>query len=156
MRGIILGVDLCDHKCQLNVNDLVNIDGDFYNIVKIDHRWNCKEGDKDNKNCYFVKSKVNDELMNFERSEISKATIAIFDSKSWFENGKKIRLGNISQDDLRNMKFKACLEWDIAANDVDSVLDADLIDLEFNGEVVEKEIYNYENPPTLIKYFKLS
>lgn len=156
MRGIILGVDLCDHKCQLNVKDLVNIDGDFYNIVKIDPRWNCNDGDKDNKNCYFVKSKVNDELMNFERSEISKASIAIFDSAVWFSTGKKIRLGNISQDDLRNMKFKACLEWDIAANDVDSVLDADLIDLEFNGEVVEKEIYNYENPPTLVKYFKLS
>lgn len=156
MKGIILGVNLFDYKSEIKNNDLVCIDDEFYNIVKIDPRWNKSEGEPDNKNCYFVKSKINDNLMNYERSEISKASIAIFDSVAWFSDGKKIRLGNITKDDLRNMKFKACLEWDIATNDVDNVLDADLIELEFNGDVIEKEIYNYENPSTLIKYFKLS
>lgn len=156
MKGIILGVDLCDHKSQLKIKDLVSIDGEFYNIVKIDPRWNRNEGEKDNENCYFVKSKINSELMNFERSEISKANIAIFDSKMWFEEGKKIRLGNIAQTDMRNMKFKACIEWDIPTEQVDFITDELLLELEFNGEVIDKEIYNYENPPTLVKYFKLS
>lgn len=155
MKGIILGVDLKDYKSLLKESDLIFVDDEFYNLEKIDQRWNCKEGDPDNVNCYFVKSKINGELMNFERNEISKANISIFDSNRWFNDNIKIRLGSISQEDVRNMKFKSVIEWDIPTEKVDTLTDFDLLNLEFEGEVIEKEIYNYENPPTLVKYFKL-
>lgn len=153
--GIILGIDLCDYKSELKQNDLVCIDGEFFNLEKIDPRWNKEPGEPDTLNKYFVRSKVNGELMNFERNEISKSNIAIFDSKIWFDEGKKIRLGNVTPSDLRAMRAKVMYEWDLPINTIDTINDEQLLEHIFNGTIVEKEITNYENPSTKIQYFKL-
>lgn len=153
--GIILGIDLCDYKSELKQKDLVCIDGDFFNLEKIDPRWNREQGESDNPNKYFVRSKVNGELMNFERSEISKSNIAIFDSKIWFEEGKKVRLGNVTPSDLRAMRAKVMYEWDLPIDSIDSINDEQLLEHQFSGNIIEKEITNYENPSTKVQYFKL-
>jgi hypothetical protein len=157
MKGIVLAIDLYDYKSELKVKDLVKIDDIYYSIIKIDKRYNKSEGEEDNEYCYFVKSKQNDELMNFKRNEISKCNIGIFDSLEYFKSGKKIQLGQISLEDLNNIKSKALLEWDLPYSDINNVLFDDILELEFNGYIIQKEFTtHYDDTITLVKYFKLS
>jgi len=156
MKGIILGVDLCDYKSELKVRDLVVIDNIFYTIELIDKRYKKNKDEQDNENCYFVKSLINGSLMNFNREEISKATISIFDSNLYFNTGTRIKLGNISNIDLRNIKYKAILDWDLPNSDVDKMNDLELIDLEFEGYIIEKEVKDHFGVSSVIKYFKLN
>lgn len=159
MKGIILGITLHDHKSQLKVNDLVCIDGSFFNLNKIDNRFMKKEGESDNEYMYFVTEPVSGEPMNFKRDELSKANIGIFDSVQYFATGKKIMIGNIMSEDLRNMKARVAIEWDIPSEKIDSLTHADILELEFEGDVITKEVtQQYPDdltPPTIVKYFKL-
>lgn len=158
MEGIILGYNLYDYKSELNVGDLVCIDDEYYNLEKIDPRFLKKEGEPDNENMYIVFSKTNGEPMNFSRHEISKSNIGIFNADVWFKDNKKIMIGNISPTDLRNIKAKASIEWDIPYDKIDSIPTSDIIELTFHGEIIEKEITSLypDELPTKVKYFKLS
>lgn len=156
MRGIILGVNLHDYRNELQEGELVFIDNIYYKLEKIDKRWNKLDHEEDNHICYFVRSKINDELMNFERKEISKASISIFDSERYFLDGKRIKLGNISNENLRNIKAKALLDWDMPLSQLDNVHDVDLLELEFDGYVTEMDVEDQEGVLSIVKYFKLN
>ncbi len=157
MEGIILGITLNDYRSQLQVSDLVCVDDIYYKLEKIDARYLVADGEPDNENKYIVSSKVNGEPMNFSRSEISKANIGVFDASKWFNENKRIMLGKVSNEDMRNIRAKHLIDFDLSLDLIDSVHNQDLIDLTFNGEVFEKEVVSQyiDELPTLIKYFKV-
>jgi len=159
MQGIILGYSLHDYKSILKENELVCIDNEFYCLEKIDPLFMKNKGEEINPFMYLVRSKVNNEIMNFERSEISKANIAIFDSNAYFNSNKKIKLGDISPEDIKNIKYKYIFEWDLdSSTNINDIHINDLIELTFEGEIIEKEYISiYEDAsPTVVKYFKLN
>ena len=160
MKGVILGFTLHDYKSPLNVNDLVCIDGNFYNLDKIDPRFMKEEGQADNPNMYFITEPVSGEYMNFQRNEISKANIGIFDYNEYYNNNRKVMLGNLSSEDLRNMKAKAAIEWEVPTDKIDTLNHADILEQCFEGEVITKEFHSQypedNTPPTIVKYFKLT
>jgi hypothetical protein len=158
MKGVILGIPLHDYKSELNANDLVYIkDNDMYfNLEKIDARYGKREGEPDNEYKYFVKEPVSGELMNFKRDELSKANIAVFNYQEYYENNRKIMIGNIFPEDLRNIKAKHALEWDLPFENIDKIKNSDILELAFEGEQVTKEYMAYPDyPATVVKYFKL-
>lgn len=162
MRGIILGLNLYDFTSELKVGDIVTIDGtdDFYTLLKIDPRYGKNKGEEDNPYKYFVKSKFCDELMNFERSEISKANIAFFDYYEWFNNGKKKLLGIVSALDHNHIKGKVALNYDYGFSQFNLISIDDFIGLDFYGSIKEKELYLSTSPDSnvinVIKYFNIS
>jgi len=147
MKGVILGVNLHDYKTELKTGELVCIDNEFYKLEKIDPTF----GDVK----YFVNSKINNEPMNFERSEISKATIQIFDSLIYYGEGKQVRIGYLSPSDIRNMRAKTVIEMDLPSSEIDNIHDVDLIGHEFDGNVLIKQEQDYEFITHPVAYFKV-
>jgi len=160
MKGVILGILLHDYKSQLKVNDLVCIDDQFFNLDKIDPRLMREEGQADNPNMFCITEPISGELMNYRRDELSKASSGIFDYDKYYNNNQKVMLGNINIDDLRNMKAKVALEWEVPTDKIDTVKIVDILEQCFDGEVITKEFkspYSDDNtPPTKVKYFKLT
>ena len=159
MKGVILGNTLHDYKSQLNTNDLICIDGNFFNLDLIDPRYMKEEGQSDNPNMYFITDPVSGNLMNYCREEISKAHIGIFDFDKYYQKNQKIMLGNIDVNDLRNMKAKTAIEWEIPTDKIDSIKIADILEQSFEGTVIKKEFYpsypDSNTPPTTVNYFKI-
>lgn len=161
MKGVILGITMHDYKTDLKVNDLISVDGHFFNLEKIDPRFMRNEGEPNNENMYFIIEPVSGQLMNYKRDEISKASIGIFDYDKYYNENKKLMIGNLNPDDLRNIKAKHALEWDVPTDKIDSITFADILELSFEGEIVTKE-YSAPYPdainttPTIVKYFKVS
>lgn len=153
MNGIVLAVNTNDYTSELKIGDLVTLDDydDFYEIVDI----NDTIYDRKTQYKYYIRSKINNNLMNFKRSELSKAYLAVFDLNSYYNYGKKIKIGNITQSDIRNMKFKYILEHDLNSNKINDVTLADLIGLEFFGEINNITINNMYQRPETVQYFKL-
>lgn len=159
MNGIILGVSLKDFRTELKKGDLVCYDeefDDFYTIIEINDKFLVKEKGTTNDAKYIVVNKVNGKLINFERNEISKSTLAIFDADRYFEDGVKIKIGNISNEDILNMKYKVLIEEDRPRSDLERIMKDDLIGLTFVGDIVKKPyrtnnhlISDFEN------YFKI-
>lgn len=148
MKGVILGVNLHDYKTELKAGALVWIDNEFYKLEKIDPSF----GDVK----YFVNSKINNEPMNFERNEVSKATIQIFDSRIYYGEGKQVRIGYLSPSDIRNMRAKTVFEWDLPSSEIDNIHDVDLIGHEFDGETLIKLEQDYEGITHPVAYFKVT
>jgi hypothetical protein len=160
MKGVILGITTHDYKSQLKQNDLVSIDGHFYNLELIDPRFMKRDDDIDNPYMYFIKEPISGELMNFKRSEISKANIAVFDFDKYYDKNIKIMIGNLNPEDLRNIKAKHALDWDVPTQKIDEITLADILELSFNGEIISKEISSPYPDDILVKsstllYFKL-
>lgn len=139
-EAVILCYNLHDYKSELKLNDLVVHDDEFYNIVKIDDKYNVNENET-NEYKYFVESKVNGELMNFKRSELSKAALGYFDSIEYFENNKKkfichVPLENPAfKDDINYIKAKFANEWDMGASEFKNIQTCHLHELTINGTI---------------------
>lgn len=159
MHGVILGINLHDYKTDLKLGDLVVLDDgceDYYVIEKIDPRYGKLEGDDDTPFKYFIKSRFNNELMNFSREEMSKGNIAFFDYNNYYKNNKKILLGAISLEDLNHIKGKYAMEFDIAYSEFNKIQYDDLISQEFYGDIKIKDIDINNNSKTVIKYFMVN
>lgn len=144
-EAVILCYNLHDKKCKLVENDLVCIDDEYYNIVKIDPRYNMKEYEPDNPNMYFVKSKINGDLMNFERNEVSKASLAYFYAQPYFETGKKkficpVPITNSEyQKDINYIKAKFACDWDMGLSELKQIPTEHLHELTISGFVKEHQ-----------------
>jgi len=163
-EAVILCYNLHDKKGEVKLNDLVCIDDDFYNIVKIDPRYKVNKGEPDNKFKYFVKSKINDELMNFSREEISKAGLAYFYAEPYFENNVKkficaVPLNNESaKRDINYIKAKFACEWDMGASELKDIPTQHLHELTINGFVKEHQrdvMYHTDMTQPNFKSFKV-
>jgi hypothetical protein len=160
-RGIILGISLHDTKSELKEGDLVCIkdsvsyDNTFYTLRKIDPRFLKKEGTEDNPAMYIINDRKNNEPMNFERNELCKANYGVFDYDAYFKDSSKIKLGEVTPENMRNLKAKHLLEQDMLLSEIDNILFEDLIEMEIVGNVVEREVgFTYPGEmPTLVKYF---
>ena len=162
-RGIILGINLHDYKSILNVGDLVVVDDgmeDFCILEKIDPRYGKLEDDANTPFKYFVKSRTNNNLINYERSEISKANLAFFDYYEYFNNGKLVLLGAISAIDINYIKGKYAVDLDIPWSAFNTIKKDDFLGLDFYG-IVEDIVLDYECSPdqltqSIVKYFKIN
>ncbi len=157
-HGIILPISLCDRKSELKVNELVEIDGLYYNLEKINPRYLIKdENEPDNEYMYIVKDKVTGGEMNFKRDEMNKSFYGVFDLEKYNNQKIKVKLGELFPSDLRNIKAKYILENDLSLDIIDDVKIADILFLEITGEVVSKQYENIysDEAPTLVKYFKV-
>lgn len=162
-RGVILGINLHDYKSTLNEGDLIVVDDgmeDFCILEKIDPRFGKLLNDEDNPYMYFVKSKINNRLINYERNEISKANIAFFDYHEYYNNGKMVLLGAISAVDINYIKGKYAVELDIPWSAFHLIKKTDVLGLDFYG-TVEDVILDYDCSPdqltqSSIKYFKIN
>lgn len=155
-RVIILGYTLHDYKSQLKKGDLVYVDNCFYNIEKLDDTLN-----KDYK--YYVKSKINGELMNFERSELSKANIAYFDYDLYTQHNIKKMIASIPLNDseyikdIIYIKAKFANEWEMGRSEFDQIQSCDFIDLDFTGQLINKTVTHYpDQPPINYTLFKIN
>lgn len=157
MEGIILAFSLNDYKSELKVGDLVCLDEEYEEystLINIDNRFLCRPDEEDNKAKYIFISDLGYKI-NFERSEISKAHLAFFDAKSYFNNNKKIKIGDISSEDLRNIKFKAIIDNNLEISDIDNLTSDYLIGLTFTGTVQKKQTKTLKNVTDEYEYFKL-
>lgn len=161
MEGIILGISHNDYISELKVGDLVCIDEyiqDFYTITEINDRFLMPDDDKEklNEYKYIVKSKLNGLKMNFARNELSKSSLAVFDADKYFNENKKIRLGHILPEDLRNMKFKAILEYNLETETVDTLTEDYLIGLTFHGNIIKRLGKSEKHLVDEYNYFKVA
>lgn len=162
MKVIILPINLYQDKNDIKENDLVCIDDVYYNIEKIDPRYNVEVGQPDNPFKYFVRSKINGNLMNFERKEITKANIAYFDYDKYNKYGIKHYIAQVPYkdpdfiSDINHIKGKFAYEWDMGRSEFDSIHLDDFIGLEFEGEYIQKEIQHHpDQEPIKINQFKI-
>lgn len=142
MEVVILCYNLHDYKSKIELKDLVYIGGEYYNVVKIDPNYGM-EDKQINPAMYFVESKINGELMNFERSEISKSMLGYFDANEYFKNDKKkfictVPISNPAfKKDISYIKAKFACGWDMGTSDFDSIQTCHLNELTVNGLVIE-------------------
>ena len=163
MHGVILGINLYDFKSELHKGDLVTVDDGFddYTILrKIDPRFGKQPDEPDTPFQYFVRSKSSNILMNYARNEISKAHIGFFDFDAYYNTGKKVLLGAISESDINHIKGKFAVEYDIPFSEFHKIKMDDIIGLDFHGKVQTRS-YDYktnensEAVKTAVKYFKI-
>lgn len=139
-EAVILCINSYDYKSELKLNDLVVHDDEFYNIVKIDDKYKVNENET-NEYKYFVESKVNGELMNFKRSELSKATLGYFDSTEYFENNRKLLICTVPlqnpafKDDINYIKAKFANDWEMGASEFKDIQTSHLHELTINGTI---------------------
>jgi hypothetical protein len=162
MKVIILPINLYDYKSELKVKDLVCIDDVYYNIEKIDTKYNVKPGEPDNIYKYFIRSKINNELMNFARNELSKCNIAYFDYNTYVQSGIKKYVAQVPFNDpnfisdINHIKGKFAYEWDMGKSEFDFIHTQDFINLDFEGDYIEKEIQHHPDQPSIkINQFKI-
>lgn len=162
-EAVILAYSLHDYKSELKINDLVMIDDEFYNIVKIDPRYGVKLDEPDNEHKYFVQSKINDNLMNFERKEISKATLGYFHAKPYFENNVKKLICQVPitnpdyKTDINYIKAKFACDWDMGKSEFDHIQTSQLHELTIEGTIKEHKVdIMYHNEQPNFKSFKVN
>lgn len=158
MEGIILGVSLRDYTSELKIGDLVCVDeeyDEFSVIVDIDPRIMKNVGESDNESKYILLSKINNNKINYSREEISKASLAFFNSELYYNHNKKIKVGDISKEDIRNIKFKAILDYNLEIADINKITIDYLIGLTFNGYIDKKINQSELNFVEHCEYFKI-
>lgn len=152
MKGIILPSKKITTK--LEIDDIVLADKCYYTIVKIDPRYGKKEGETDNEYKYFVKSKVNGELMNFTKDELTPVVLGVYDYDKYYNHNIRFFLGNLKPDDMKELKYAVVLKYNLKG--IEDVYPDDLIELSFMGEQINDELTDYENTSFSIPYFKLN
>jgi hypothetical protein len=154
MKGIILPTPA---HGKITTNSIIEHDLCYYTVIKIDPRYGKKNGEPDNEYKYFVRSKINGELMNFAEHEIKLVYLSVYDYDKYFNENKRVFLGNISPNDLKELKYKIILENNLTS--IEDVYPDDMIELKYEGEIIDKAIINdfdLDNTSTsTIKYFKL-
>ena len=164
MKGIILGYEIVNiKKDELHVGDLVQrTDGHdefFYTIVKIDPRYGKLPGYPDTPMKYFLKSKDNDELINFDRMELAYCHMSFFDYHKWKTDKKKILLGQIKWCDMNYIRAKVAYKMNLGYSDLQSIPLENLIGQVFDGKVIKDEYRNETNETEIISsvlYFKIN
>lgn len=158
-RAILLGYSLHDFKTDLKEGDLISFtdgyDDRIYTLDKIDPRYGKRRDDPDTDFKYLVKGQYNiDQLVCYERSEISKAHIAFFDYYKYYKENKKILLGGISNEDLTYIKAKYANELEIPFSEFNTIKISDLIELDFYGSTINQELTTSKGI-SVFQYFKL-
>lgn len=164
VESVILCYNTYDYKSDLKINDLVCIEDEYYNILKINPRYGKKDNESDNEYKYFVESKINGELMNFKRSEISKANLGYFYADAYFNNNIKkiictVPINNPEyKKDINYIKAKFACDWDMGKSEFESIQTCHLNELTINGTVTYHErdiMYHSELQPNF-KTFKVN
>lgn len=147
-KAIILGYSLNDFKTPVKQDDLICVDDVFYNIEKIDESLSPEYK-------YYIKNKINGELMNFAREEFSKANIAYFDYKAYHEFGIKRMIASVplytqnSIKDIIYIKAKFANEWEMGRSEFDNIKSADFIGLDFEGKIEKVKTKHYPDSPEI-------
>lgn len=158
MKGVILAMPINNKKDTLHKGDIVYIndwDNKVYIIKDVDPRFLKKPTEDDNPAMYILESE-NGEDMNFEREELTKATLGFFDADSYYTHNKYVKIGDIHPKDLRNIKFKALLEKDLHSSQINEITILDIIGLNFDGEIKKIDIKVNERVLDYHNYFQLT
>jgi len=159
-RAVLLGYSLYDFKSDLKEGDLVTFNDGYderiYTLEKIDPRYGKRLNDPDTDFKYLVRGQYlnTNQLVSYERSEISKAHIAFFDYYKYYKEGKKIILGAISNEDLMYIKAKYANELELPFSEFHIIKLSDLTELDFYGFTINQEIKSH-GKISVIQYFKI-
>jgi len=159
-KGVILAeTDQYPLVSELNVGDLVYTDYEYFDIIKIDPKFNRNEFQPDNPFKYFVES-IRGEEMNFAREELIKCKLVIYDYTMYYDYNQKIFLGNIDYDDINELKYKFIYENDLDISTFKDVRLSDLLNMTYIGKTIYKNNKRFNSLNTNIndqtKIFKLS
>jgi hypothetical protein len=136
MRAVILAYKV--QKDRVEAGDLVKrTDGydELYTVVEVNPRYMRLPDQEDNPYKYFLRSKVNDELMNFSLEELEKYNVAFFDYDKYYKHNKKVMVGFISIGDINYIKSKRAFELDLGFSQLKDIGFDELVGMDFCGEI---------------------
>ncbi len=151
-RGIILGYEM--NTQGLNRGDMVQrldgFDNNFYTVHTVDHS---------NANPYFLKSKDNGELINFDRSELTKCHYSFFDYDAYFQRGARVFLGAVKFEDIIYVKAKKGNELELGYSELKDMGIEEILGMDFYGNLEDKIIIESSDPnlpvASVLTYFKI-